>query len=1112
VITSDNRFVIYLMKLWLQKNRPLEQVREELTEVNPIANRYIEIGLEFKDAQMYDRAVESFREALNVARDNVQAQVNIALTYMDQKAYSSAVVEFEKALTMDDEDVSARAGLCEALLSLGDTAMTRGRAKEAVQSYQRVLAINAEHTEARQRMADLSRRSAEKALVDGKDEEALSAFAEALKFTPEDPALIARVDAVRAEKKAKVLAALLAKSGKEAGAKNWEGAIKSLDEALSFAPEDMSIQKKLSEVKAAQEKARLDALLAKADTAARSGRWNEAIEAYSAVIAAQPDEKIIARLEEVRAKQLAAQLNTLRTQARALAKAEKFDEALKVWQEVLSLAPSEETAAAEMEVVGNAQALAKSYAEAQKAYVRKNYDQAVSLLKGIINQDENYKDASRLLAESIQLRRTARKWWQSKWLWGAVASSVVLVVAWLAFRPDSLLMSALFAPTAAPITNDAPGTVAPNVAPATATALVPPTLTPTPLPLSWARLNSGQFLPRDQITDIVIDSKDPGVLYVGTQNAGVYKSIDGGLSWQPMQNGLGRAVIKSLVIDPQNPDVLYAGTSLGGVYTSIDKANSWFAVNNGIDTWGWEWVSIVILDPTNSQHLYYTHSDSVYESTNGGANWSKVWRGRSGDGRCPGTIVSLVVNPLNPKLLFAADWGSELCTPGGIYQSDDGGTSWTRLDLELPYAGFWQLSQDSQDGTHLYVYDSNNVFYSSDRGQTWQLPISPGCFSLKVYPEINTTAYCGRGDGLWVTRNSGANWEQAHVQKGDAERAVWEQPWTVFISPQSSQTILVGGAGLWLTEDGGISGETRNSGLGSLQMELSIDPFSSALLLDNSNNCQGFRSDDSGRTWSEPLKDWTCAARRAYDPSGYSLSLRGSQLYRSNDGSQKWSSLPLPGGDKVFPNSIATHPNIPGRLYVLYGRDYPPYLFLSNDNGETWSPSTGMGTIAGGVLFFAGPDGQRMYAIGDLDFYRSADAGEAWNACGNPSDSLPSGSVWTASAASRMFVDPRDPDHLVMVSRGAGLLVSQDGCNSWQPSNTGIGSLFANSIAADPNNPDTLYAGTDGGVYISYDGGKTWGQANDGLLGATVVYSIVVDKDSNVYAATPYGIFKLEGK
>ncbi len=60
VLTSDNRFVLHLLKLWLQKNRPIEQAREELTEVNPIANRYIEIGLEFKDAGVFDKAIYQF--------------------------------------------------------------------------------------------------------------------------------------------------------------------------------------------------------------------------------------------------------------------------------------------------------------------------------------------------------------------------------------------------------------------------------------------------------------------------------------------------------------------------------------------------------------------------------------------------------------------------------------------------------------------------------------------------------------------------------------------------------------------------------------------------------------------------------------------------------------------------------------------------------------------------------------------------------------------------------------------------------------------------------------------------------------------------------------------
>ncbi len=313
VLTPDNRFVVQLLQRWLQKNRPIEQVREELTEVNPIANRYIEIGLEYKDAGLYEKAVGSFQEALAISKDNIQAQVNIALAYMDQNLHEKAVVEFEKALSMDDEDVSARAWLCEAHLALGNAAMTKGRFKDAVLSYQRVLGINAEHTEARQRMAELSRRRAEDALKGGREDEALDAFAEALKYTPEDSTLRARMEQVSARKKARQLAALTLRSEKEAEAGNWSGAIKSLEEALDLSPEDEAILGKIGQAKAAQEKAR---------------------------------------------------------------------------------------------------ALAAIYTDAQKAYADKDYDKAVSLFKKIVLEDENYKDASRLLSQSIELRRKAPKWWR----------------------------------------------------------------------------------------------------------------------------------------------------------------------------------------------------------------------------------------------------------------------------------------------------------------------------------------------------------------------------------------------------------------------------------------------------------------------------------------------------------------------------------------------------------------------------------------------------------------------------------------------------------------------------------------------------------------------------
>jgi hypothetical protein len=71
---------------------------------------------------------------------------------------------------------------------------------------------------------------------------------------------------------------------------------------------------------------------------------------------------------------------------------------------------------------------------------------------------------------------------------------------------------------------------------------------------------------------------------------------------------------------------------------------------------------------------------------------------------------------------------------------------------------------------------------------------------------------------------------------------------------------------------------------------------------------------------------------------------------------------------------------------------------------------------------------------------------------------------------------------------------------------------MVNSLAIDPARPDTLYAGTQAGAFVSFDGGMTWGEINDGLLGATVVYSIAIDPQGNVFAATPYGIFGLEAR
>ena len=125
-------------------------------------------------------------------------------------------------------------------------------------------------------------------------------------------------------------------------------------------------------------------------------------------------------------------------------------------------------------MIHKAQSLAQNYADAQKAFSRKNYEKAISLLRGIVVENADYKDATRLMAEAIDLRRTARKWWQSKWLWGGVVGAVVLIVGWFAFRPGSPLLAS---PTSPPL----------EVTATTGVPIVEPITTNTPEPTGITR-------------------------------------------------------------------------------------------------------------------------------------------------------------------------------------------------------------------------------------------------------------------------------------------------------------------------------------------------------------------------------------------------------------------------------------------------------------------------------------------------------------------------------------------------------------------------------------------------------------------------------------------------
>jgi len=635
-----------------------------------------------------------------------------------------------------------------------------------------------------------------------------------------------------------------------------------------------------------------------------------------------------------------------------------------------------------------------------------------------------------------------------------------------------------------------------------------------------------------------------------------------------------KGFISSLTFDPITPTTLYVTTGIGdwcgggkpgdpnpvgfGIYKSLDGGDTWTPINAGLEDLT---VSHLVVDPTDTQTLYagvgcvdddIALPGNVFKSTDGGASWQRL------DGVSPGApITRLALHPGDPQKVYALGYG-------GVFYSEDGGTTWAKLDEAFKaavYTFFYEHAFAPGDPQTMVVGTyAGGILKSVDGGRNWfevnglrhQGDVLGNSYGTALDPTDPDTLYATTIGGVFKTTDGGETWR--FIGQG-----VFQHLRQIAIDPTDPLRLYLGGdsQAFYVSDDGGdtwtqvsLSGAARNRvtllppGADVQFPAIAVDPFSPNRVLVAVYRAPAtplLRSGDYGQTWQAPALGFQAAAfALAFHPTisgtvyaGVGWAPDNPRLLRSDDGGLTWEDaapglnlltvyqmVEASGIIHAATNGSGVQTRWPGdpvvweeTSYVSPGNDLSyvtrlaadggdPASFLAFDKGDRtvyrlaagspWQPALSLADPGDEVydLAYAPTDPNLAYATTRLSsFWRSADGGATWA----PANAgLPVSVTLSVSATLRgLAVGPTGTLYVAQTGApsaslpsmelgtgGAGpgrLYTSADGGDSWSPLDDALTFSTIHAFAADPANPDVAYAGAwGGGTWKTTDGGASW--------------------------------------
>jgi 7,8-dihydropterin-6-yl-methyl-4-(beta-D-ribofuranosyl)aminobenzene 5'-phosphate synthase len=580
------------------------------------------------------------------------------------------------------------------------------------------------------------------------------------------------------------------------------------------------------------------------------------------------------------------------------------------------------------------------------------------------------------------------------------------------------------------------------------------------------------------VAAVAVVPGDPRVVYLAAYGTGgLYRSTDGGDSWQARGRGLEGLAPLAVAVHPRDPDLAWVGTVLGG-YLTVDGGHSWLPMA-GLPSAP---IYSLAVAPDGRTLFAGGEATGVGRSDDGGRTWQLS---PSADG--PRTILALAVMPNGGVLAGTAGQG--------LWNSPDGAQQWELVPGELAEAHVSLLAV--ADDERWYALAQGALYGSADGGLSWQRAGPPAfeALSFAAEPGPDGRLYLGsKGAGLAVSLDAGRSWELIASGLRHADLTC------LAADPNSAGRVFLGTrySGLYRTRDGGASWSLLTSAIGRpVIMALAQDPADPAVYY--AGAVDGiYRSEDGGEGWwlvSGEMGTLTVHGL-AVGPTGEQVyAATGSGMYVSRDGGKAWGwAEDDTGGVALF--DVQVDPHDAGRIYAgSWGHN----VLRSLDAGKTWAPiHNGLETLSVHAFGVHPSDPRRLYAGTVEDVYRSSDGGETWQATALAERPLTTLALLIQPAtAAWMLAGTTD-----------GVYLSLDGGQTWRPAGRKSLDATVTSLALvmeDARWPAILAGTEHHGLYRSADHGVSWQPWG---LQATSVYAILVDGAGTVWLGTDQGVFR----